>query len=120
MRFTEEQIIRFPKQTEASVQVKELCRKHGFSDASFYKWRKKCGGISVPHARCLRELEAENAKLKKLLVESLSMLIWMPCFISKPMNSLPGRCSVAPVKWLSSGNASLVQFERRFVINFQC
>jgi putative transposase len=70
-RFTEEQIIGFLKQAEAGVPVKELCRKHGFSDASFYTWRAKFGGMSVSEAKRLRELEAENAKLKKLLAESL-------------------------------------------------
>ena len=70
-RFTEEQIIGFLKQAEAGVAVKELCRKHGFSDASFYTWRAKYGGMNVSEAKRLRELEAENAKLKKLLAESL-------------------------------------------------
>jgi putative transposase len=51
--------------------VKELCRKHGFSDAAFYGWRSKFGGLQVSEAKRLRELEAENAKLKKLLAESL-------------------------------------------------
>lgn len=70
-RFTEEQIIGFLKQAEAGVPVKELCRKGGFSDAAFYKWRRRFGGMEVPEARRLRELEAENARLKKLLAESL-------------------------------------------------
>jgi len=70
-RFTEEQIIGFLKQAEAGVSVKELCRQHGFSDASFYTWRAKFGGMSVPDAKRLKELEAENAKLKRMLAESL-------------------------------------------------
>jgi putative transposase len=70
-RFTEEQIIGFLKQAEAGVPVKDLCRKHGFSDASYYTWRAKYGGMNVSEAKRLRELEAENAKLKKLLAESL-------------------------------------------------
>lgn len=70
-RFTEEQIIGFLKQAEAGVPVKELCRQHGFSDVSFYTWRAKFGGMSVPDAKRLRELEAENSRLKKLLAESL-------------------------------------------------
>src|SRR4051812_7769248 len=69
-RFTEQQIIGFLKEAEAGVPVKELCRKHGFSDAAFYGWRTKFGGLQVNEARRLRELEAENAKLKKLLAES--------------------------------------------------
>ena len=70
-KYTEEQIIGFLKQAEAGVPVKELCRKGGFSDATFYKWRSKFGGMEVPDAERLRELEAENAKLKKLLAEAL-------------------------------------------------
>ena len=70
-RFTEEQIIGFLKQAEAGVPVKELCRQHGFSDGSFYTWRAKFGGMNVPDAKRLRELEAENNRLKKLLAESL-------------------------------------------------
>ena len=70
-RFTEEQIIGFLKQAAAGAPIKELCRKHGFSDASFYLWRRRFGGMSVPDAKRLRELEAENAKLKKLLAESM-------------------------------------------------
>ena len=69
-RFTEEQIIGYIKQAEAGMPVKELCRKGGFSDASFYKWRAKYGGMDVTDARRLRELEGENAKLKKLLAEA--------------------------------------------------
>jgi len=70
-RFTDEQIIGFLKQAEAGVQVKELCRKNGFSDATFYKWRGMFGGMQVPEARRLRDLEAENSKLKRLLAETL-------------------------------------------------
>ena len=69
-RFTEQQIIGFLKEAEAGVPVKELCRKHGFSDAAFYGWRAKFGGLQVNEAKRLRELETENAKLKKLLAES--------------------------------------------------
>tara|TARA_R110002073_G_C9470503_1_gene579349 strand:- start:2179 stop:2442 length:264 start_codon:yes stop_codon:yes gene_type:complete len=70
-RFTEEQIIGFLRQAEAGMPVKELCRKHGFSDASYYLWKNKFGGMSVPDARRLKELESENARLKKLLAETL-------------------------------------------------
>ena len=69
-RFTEEQIIGFIKQAEAGMPIKELCRKGGFSDATFYKWRARFGGMDVPDAKWLRELEAENNKLKKLLAEA--------------------------------------------------
>jgi putative transposase len=70
-RFTEEQIIGYLKQAEAGVAIKDLCRRHGFSDAAFYTWRRKFGGMDVADAKRLRELEAENAKLKKLLAESM-------------------------------------------------
>ena len=61
-KYTEEQIIGFLRQVEAGIPVKELCRKHGFSDASFYKWRAKFGGMDVSEARRLKELESENGK----------------------------------------------------------
>jgi len=70
-RFTDEQIIGFLKQVEGGVPVKDLCRKHGFSDATFYKWRSWLGGLDVSEARRLRELESENTKLKKLLAEAM-------------------------------------------------
>jgi putative transposase len=70
-RFTDEQIIGFLKQAESGVPVKELCRKNGFSDATFYKWRGRLGGMEVSEARRLRELEGENSKLKKLLAEAM-------------------------------------------------
>lgn len=69
-RFSEEQIIGFIKEAEAGMSVAELCRKRGFSDASFYKWRAKFGGMGVSEARRLRDLEGENNKLKKLLAEA--------------------------------------------------
>jgi len=69
-RFTEEQIIGFLKEAEAGVPVKELCRKHGFSDASFYTWRSKFGGMEVSDAKRLKAMEQENARLKKLLAEA--------------------------------------------------
>ena len=70
-RFSEEQIIGFLKAVDAGMPVKELCRKHGFSEASYYLWRSKFGGMSVPEAKRLKELESENIRLKKLLAESL-------------------------------------------------
>jgi putative transposase len=70
-RFSEEQIIGFLKEAEAGVPVKELARRHGFSDASFYLWRSKFGGMEVPDAKRLKSLEIENGRLKKLLAESM-------------------------------------------------
>jgi len=69
-RFTDEQIIGFLKQAEAGMPVKELCRNGGFSDATFYKWRAKYGGMEASDASKLRDLESENAKLKRLLAEA--------------------------------------------------
>ena len=69
-RFSEEQIIGFLKQAEAGMPIKDLCRKGGFSDATFYKWRARFGGMDVTDAKRLKELESENAKLKKLLAEA--------------------------------------------------
>ena len=69
-RYSEEQIIGFLKQAEAGMPIKELCRKGGFSDATFYKWRSKFGGMDVSDAKRLKELEGENGKLKKLLAEA--------------------------------------------------
>ena len=70
-RYSDEQIIGFLKEAESGVSVKELCRRHGFSDASFYTWRSKFGGMEVSEAKRLKALEAENAKLKKLLAETM-------------------------------------------------
>jgi putative transposase len=70
-RFSEEQIIGFLREADKGVPVKELCRKHGFSEASYYLWRSKFGGMDISDARRLKVLESENAKLKKLLAETL-------------------------------------------------
>ena len=70
-RFSEEQIIGVLKEHQAGLPVAELCRKHGISDATFYKWRSRFGGMEVSDARKLKGLEEENRKLKKLLAESM-------------------------------------------------
>ena len=70
-RFTEEQIIGILKEAEACMKVMELCRKHGISDATYYNWKAKFGGLTVSDAQRLKALEAENAKLKRLLAESM-------------------------------------------------
>ena len=70
-RFTEEQIIGILKEHQAGLSAADLCRKHGISDATFYNWRSKYGGVEVSDAKKLKALEAENAKLKKLLAESV-------------------------------------------------
>src|SRR5262249_49807629 len=68
-RFTEEQIIGILREQEAGVKTADVCRKHGISSATFYKWKAKYGGLEVTDARRLKGLEDENAKLKKLLAE---------------------------------------------------
>ena len=70
-RFTEEQIIGILREHQAGAKTADLYRKHGISDATFYKWRSRFGGMEVSDAKKLRALEAENAKLKKLLAESM-------------------------------------------------
>jgi putative transposase len=70
-RFSEEQIIGILKEHQAGLSAAELCRKHGISDATFYKWRSRFGGMEVSEAKRLRALEDENAKLKRLLAEAM-------------------------------------------------
>lgn len=70
-RFSDEQIIGILKEHQAGMSAADLCRKHGISDATFYKWRSKYGGMDVSDAKRLKALEEENAKLKKLLAESV-------------------------------------------------
>ena len=70
-RFSEEQIIGILKEYQAGATAADLCRKHGISDATFYKWRSKYSGMEASDAKKLKALEAENAKLKKMLAEQM-------------------------------------------------
>jgi putative transposase len=70
-RFTEEQVIGVLREQEAGVATAEVCRKHGISETTFYKWKAKYGGMEVSEARRLKALEDENAKLKRLLAEAM-------------------------------------------------
>ena len=70
-RFTEEQIIGILREQEAGVPVSDLCRKHGLSSPTFYKWKAKYGGMDVSEARRLKALEDENAKLKRMLADAM-------------------------------------------------
>lgn len=68
-RFTETQIVAILKEADAGVKVKEICRKHGVSDATYYKWKSKYGGMEASDLKRVRELEAENAKLKRMYAD---------------------------------------------------
>jgi len=70
-RFTEEQIIGILREQEAGVPVADLCRRHGLSSPTFYKWKAKYGGLDVSEARRLKALEDENAKLKRMLADTM-------------------------------------------------
>ena len=70
-RYTEEQIIGILREQEAGAKTAEVCRKHGISSATFYKWKAKYGGLDVSDAKRLRALQDENTKLKKLLAEAM-------------------------------------------------
>lgn len=68
-RFTEEQIIGILKEAEAALKVKDLCRQHNVTEQTYYRWKSKYGGMSVSEMRRLKELESENARLKKIVAE---------------------------------------------------
>ena len=70
-RFTEEQIIGVLKEHELGAKTADLCRKHGISEATFYNWKSKFGGMDVSEAKRLKQLEAENGKLKRLLADAM-------------------------------------------------
>jgi putative transposase len=70
-RFTEEQIIGILREQEVGAKTADVCRKHGVSEATFYKWKAKFGGLDVSEARRLRQLEDENTRLKKLLADAM-------------------------------------------------
>ena len=83
-RFTEEQIIGVLKEHQAGLSATELCRKHGISDATFYKWRSKYGGMEVSEAKRLKQLEDENAKLKRLLADAMLDNVVLKDLLGKP------------------------------------
>lgn len=82
-RFTEEQIIGILKQAEAGMKIVEVCRQNGISDATFYKWREKYGGMTVSDARRLHQLEEENSRLKRLVAEQALDIVMLKDVIGK-------------------------------------
>lgn len=82
-RFTEEQIIKILNEADSGIPLKELCRKHGFSTASFYKWKAKFGGMDISEAKRLKALEAENTKLKRLVADQALDIIALKDVLSK-------------------------------------
>ena len=70
-RFSEAQIIGILREQEAGAKTQEVCRRHGISNATFHKWKAKCGGLEVTEARRLKSLEDENRRLKKILAEAM-------------------------------------------------
>lgn len=94
-RFTEEQIIAVLKEQEAGAKVAELCRKHGISDATFYNWKVKYGGMEVSEAKRLKALDEENAKLKKLLAEQMLDAAALRELLAKNVWSAPSVQGVA-------------------------
>ena len=88
-RHTEEQIIAILKEHEAGVKTADLCRKHGISEASFYNWKAKYGGLEVSEAKRLRGLESENARLKKLLADAMLDNAALKDLLAKNVSSAP-------------------------------
>jgi putative transposase len=82
-RFTDEQIIAVLKENEAGAKVDEICRRHGISTATFYTWRKKFGGMEASDAKKLRELEAENARLKRIVADQMLDMTAMKELLAK-------------------------------------
>ncbi len=82
-RFTEQQIVAILKEGEAGIPAKEICRKHNISDATFYTWRKKYRGMETEDLRRLKQLEAENGKLKRLLADSILDIDALKAALSK-------------------------------------
>ncbi|NWJ38696.1 IS3 family transposase [Xanthomonas campestris] len=101
-RVTDEPVIGFLREAESGVAIKDLCRRHGFSEASYYLWRSKFGGMSVPDAKRLKDLESENARLKKLLAEQLFENDLIKDALRKKLVSAPARRTLVR-EWIGRG-----------------
>ncbi len=100
-RFTEEQIIGILREQEAGVTTAEVCRRHGVSSATFYKWKAKFGGLDVSEARRLKSLEDENARLKRMLADAMLELRRPP--YCQPNQSLLKSISDSRYSWMRNG-----------------
>jgi putative transposase len=98
-RFSEEQIIGILKEQEAGVPVAELCRRHGVSDASIYKWKAKYGGMDVSETKRLRALEEENAKLKRMLADAMLDNVALKDLLGKKWWRPQPSGKLSPVSW---------------------
>ena len=101
-RFTEEQIIGILREQEAGVPVADLCRKHGLSSPTFYKWKAKYGGLDVSEARRLKALEDENAKLKRMLADTMLDNVALKDLLGKNVWSAPSLQGCRSAAWKQS------------------
>src|ERR1700683_5173398 len=107
-RYTEEQIVGILKESEAGLPTAELCRKHGISEQTFYRWKAKYGGLEVSEARRLRQLEEENRKLKQLVAEQALDIVGFKAVLEKngrPTGGAGGREGISEVTRCSERHA---------------
>lgn len=82
-RFTEEQVIGILREAEGGIQIRDVCRRHNITEQTFFRWRRRYGGLEVSDARRLKVLETENAKLKRLVAEQLLVIEGLKEFAGK-------------------------------------